>query len=226
VSAFVAGYPEDVEPPSGPPHIYSTPYFWVAMPSRGVEYFHLDGHKVLTSLSPDWRQKYKLSFKDAFPELASVDGPFEGADLDWAERILQAEARRTGDAFEAAGLKIPAEAAVWCGILLIFGVQLYMLIHLREFGNRVDRDAGFEVAWIGVYVSRLARLMLLVSLLVLPAGTVLLLSRRVFQRIETRWLGWALLVASNCASIILSVLIFRSLPERSSSAASPPPETD
>lgn len=196
----------------------------VAMPARNFVTMPIDGHNLITRLSPKWRQKYKLRFKDAFPELASVDEPFENADLGSAERILRAEANRTGDAFEAAGLKIPAEAAIWCGILLIFGIQVYMLIHLREFGNRVDREAGFEIAWIGVYTSRLARWTLFVSLLVLPAFTVTLLSRRVSLMIETQWLRWALAVVSNCASITVAFLIFRALPDPHASSPSPKPE--
>lgn len=220
-----ADYPRPL-PDDFPPESLRLGYdLFVAMPVSNLVTIPIDGHKLLTRLSPEWDQKYKLRFKDAFPELASVDGPFENADLLSATLTLKAEADRTGDAFEAAGLKIPAEAAVWCGILLIFGVQLYMLIHLREFGNRVDREAGFEVAWIGVYVSHLARVILFVSLLVLPACTIVLLSRRLFRMIETRWLGWVIFVASICASMTLSFLIFRALPEpRSSSIASPPPE--
>jgi hypothetical protein len=194
------------------------------MPVSRFAHFPVDGQKLLVQRSSQWGQKYKLGFKDAFPELASVDGPFEDADIGSAERILGAEAKRTGDAFEAAGLKIPAEVAVQFGVLLIPGVQLYMLVHLREFGNRVDRDAGFEVAWIGVYVSRLARVMPFLSLLVLPAATILLLSVREFHMFQKQWLGWLIAVASNCASITLSTFIFRSLPERPS--VSTPVEAD
>jgi hypothetical protein len=69
--------------------------------------------------------------------------------------------------------------------------------------------------------------MLFLSLLVLPACTIVLLTVRGFHMIEKRWLGWAMAVASNCASITLSLLIFRALPEpRPSSAASPSSETD
>jgi hypothetical protein len=190
-----------------------TGYSVVAMPSGSSYGSQIDGHKLLTQLSPQWEKKYKLRFKDAFPELAAVESPFETADIASAERILQAEAKRTGEAFEAAGLKIPAEVAARCGVLLVLGVQLYLLIHLREFGNRLDRDAGYEVAWIGVYFSRLARLMLMVSLLLLPATTVALLSIRGLRMTELKWLAWAALVASNTVSITLGYFIFKVLPE-------------
>jgi hypothetical protein len=167
----------------------------------------------LIQCSTKWNQKHKLAFKDAFRELAAVYGPMENADIGTAERILDAEAKRTGDAFEAAGLKIPAEVAVRCGVLLVLGVQLYMLIHLREFGNRLDREAGFEVAWIGVYSSGLARVMLFVSLVLLPACTVVLLSILGLTMTEHKRIAWTALVLSNAASLALSCLISRASPE-------------
>jgi hypothetical protein len=125
-------------------------------------------------LSANWTHKHGRQFKDAFRELAAVDEAFDDSSIASAERILAAEAKRTGDAFEAMGLKIPAEIAVRCGVLLILAVQLYLWLHLHEFGNRMEREAGFEVAWIGVYFSRPARFAFIGTLLVLPACTMVL----------------------------------------------------
>jgi hypothetical protein len=113
------------------------PGVWlVKLPIREFKQIDLDGHQLLTKQSTHWDQKYKVPFKDAFRELAAVDAPFEDSPVSSAEKILDAEAKRTGEAFEAAGLKIPADIAVRCGVLLVLGVQFYVLIHLREFGNR------------------------------------------------------------------------------------------
>jgi hypothetical protein len=160
-----------------------------------IEFGHiwLDPQALLIQRSEKWKDKNGRTFRDAFRELVSVDGPFENADIGTAERILDAEAKRTGEAFEAAGLKIPAEVAVRCGVLLVLGIQLYLLIHLREFGNRLDREAGYEVAWMGVYSSRLARVMLLISLLLLPACTVIVLGIRGLSMTEHRRIAWLLL---------------------------------
>ena len=197
----------------------------VLLPARESREIQFDGQRVLIHRSPSWHNKRKMPFKDAFRELASVSGPFENADIISAEKILDAEAKRTGDAFEAVGLKIPAEVAVRCGVLLVLGVQLYLLIHLREFGNRLDREAGYEVAWIGVYSSKLARVMLLVSLLLLPACTVVLLSFRGLSMTEHKQIAWAALAASNLGTIVLSYLVFHALPKRidqGSNAPEPP----
>jgi len=193
-------------------------FFFFILPVRQFKEVGYDGHRIITQQFPRWRQNDRRFFKDAFPELADVYEPFKDVPISSAANILQAESKRTGDAFEAAGLKIPADMAVRCGVLLVLGVQLYMLIHLREFGSRLDREAGFEVAWIGVYVSRLARLMLFSSLLVLPACTVVLLSVRALTMTEHSRLAWAALIASNAASLALAYFLFKVLPQ-------PPPET-
>jgi hypothetical protein len=186
----------------------------VAIPIQNFASIPFDEQQILIQRQPkDWTKKYKLSFKDAFRDLAALDESFEYSEIRAAERILDAEAKRTGDAFEAAGLKIPAEIAVRCGVLLILAVQLYMLIHLRELGNRLDREAGFEVAWIGVYTSELARGMLFTSLLLLPLCTVLVLDIRGFAITEDSWRAWTIFVASLYASFALSYLIFKVLPQ-------------
>jgi hypothetical protein len=187
--------------------------FYIDLPIKDSERVRLDGHKVLTERSADWNTKYKQPFKDAFRQLAAVYEPFASADIASAERILSAEAKRSGDAFEAVGLKIPAEIAVRCGVLLVLGIQLYLLIHLREFGNRLDRQAGFEVAWIGVYTSELARGMLFASLLLLPLATVCALDIRGFAITEERWRAWTIFVSSLYACLALSYLIFTALPK-------------
>jgi hypothetical protein len=183
------------------------------LPIRSVKQIPFDGLSALIRLSDKWNKKHGLSFTDAFPELASVDAPFENADVLSATRILDAESKRTGDAFEAAGLKIPAEIAVRCGVLLILGVQLYFWIHLHEFGNRLEREAGYDVAWIGVYSSWPARGMLFASVVALPISTVILLSYRGLSMTEDKWLAWSILVTSNVASLLISYFVFKALPE-------------
>jgi hypothetical protein len=199
----------------------------VVLPVRDFATIEFDGQSALIQQFTQWNQKHRRPFKDAFRELASVDDPFEDADIGSAERILAAEAKRTDEAFEAAGLKIPAEVAVRCGVLLILGVQFYMWVHLYEFGNRFGRDSGYEVAWIGVYFSKPARLLFFISLVVLPLGTVVLLSIRGLSiSVHHRGLvGWTILVASNAASLALSFLILRALPEPLASNDKPPTST-
>lgn len=188
-------------------------YHIVVLPVRHYEQIEFDGQKALVQLSPSWKAKYKRSFKDAFRELDAIDEPFDDSTIASAERILAAEARRTGDAFEAMGLKIPAELAVRCGVLLILAVQLYLWLHLHEFGNRIQRDAGFDVAWIGVYFSEPARFAFIGTLLVLPACTVVLLGIRGLRATEHEWVAWSVLVSSIAASSILSYLLVTVLPK-------------
>lgn len=186
------------------------------LPSRDSQEVKLDGQRAIIRMSgiPEkWAERDGRRFKDAFRQLASLDESLENLDLETSERILYGEAKRSGDAFEAAGLKIPADVAVRCGVLLVLAVQLYMLIHLREFGTRPEREAGFDVAWIGVYTSGPARIMMLISLLILPACTVVLLSIRGLAMTEHKRVAWSALIASNAASLVLSYLILGVLPQ-------------
>jgi hypothetical protein len=172
-----------------------------------------DAHRILTAMHPAWVDSWRLPFDQAFRDLAAVDGPFKNVDLASAENILGAESERSGEAFEALGMKVPAEVAVRFGVLLVVGIQLYMWIHLHEFGNRVDKQAGFEVAWIGVYFSRAARIIFYLTVFLLPECTIMFLSLRGLHSTQNKGIAWSILVASNLASLVMSYMIFRVLPE-------------
>jgi hypothetical protein len=187
----------------------------ILVPIRDPRKIKFDAQRALIKRSDKWALKKGLAFDDAFPELSSVGAAFEEMDILSAVRILDAESKRQGDVFEALGLKIPADAAVRYGVLLILGVQLYLWIHLHEFGNRPEHEEGFDVAWIGVYSSRSARVVFLLSLFVLPACAMLLLSLRgLSSSTQHTWLPLTLCFISNAASLTLSFLIFRTLPLR------------
>jgi hypothetical protein len=192
-------------------------YLKIEVPVKSVRVLRLDPQRVLLRRFSSWANKYKMPFKEAFRELAAVDEPFETADLESAKNILAADAEREGDSFEAVGMKIPAEIAVQFGALFVLGVQLYMWIHLHEFGNRIERAAGFDVAWIGVYDSHPARFVFLSTLLVLPWTTVVILSYKwLHLRSDHRPSWWAIAIAANVASLLLTYLIFRVLPKATS----------
>lgn len=117
-------------------------------------------------------------------------------------------------------MKVPAEVAVDFGALLILGIQLYMWVHLHEFGNRTERDAGFDVAWIGVYTSLPSKIVFLGTLLVLPWATVLILSyKRLHLRSDHRHLWWIMAIAANILSLTLSYLIIQVLPKPTKTGA-------
>jgi hypothetical protein len=183
------------------------------VPVKDFIEIEFDGQKALIEQAGKWNEGYRLPFKDAFRELASVDEPFEDANISSAERILAAEEKRTGDVFETMGLKIPAEVALRFGVLLILCVQLYLWIHLREFATKSERDHGFDVAWIGVYFSKVGRFFRFVSILLFPAGSVLALTIWSLILSGDRLWGWLILIAANLVSILLNILLWRVLPE-------------
>jgi hypothetical protein len=98
------------------------------------------------------------------------------ADLkDLAAHVAALQAK-PDEPVEVFGLKIPSGTISAWGFVLLLAIQSYFWIHLNEFSNRADLTTpGIEVAWIGVYRSRAARLAVMLSACVLPAVALLLL---------------------------------------------------
>lgn len=190
----------------------------VILPIPDVKRIDLDGQKVLIQRSDKWKDKDGRLFKDAFGELAA-DAPFEDVDIGSAVRILDEEAKRTADSFEAVGLKIPAAMASKFGVFFVLVVQFYLWMHLHEFRNRTDRDAGFDVAWVGVYSRKPAQFAKLLSLFGLPVFTVLLLGTRWPNVSQYKVVMWALASVAAGLSVFFSWLTIRALPQRSPSEA-------
>jgi hypothetical protein len=191
----------------------SSEHFSVEIPVRVID-TSVELNSLLVKQFPKWKDKGGLTFEDAFRELVAVDKPFENADLESARNILEAEADREGDVFEAVGMKVPADVAVRFGFLFVLALQLYMWIHLREFGSRLEREPGFEVAWIGVYKSAPAQTVFRFSILYLPWVTITVLGyNRIHNRSQNRLLWWLIVIAAVIATMRLSYLLYQVLPE-------------
>ena len=138
---------------------------------------------------------------------------------------LREEINRTSDAFEAFGLKIPAQATTLWGAVLILGVQLYLLTHLIELTRKIDAaDPGWEVAWIGIYQRGLARVLFFCSAILLPPITVFVvgykavtLSTNITRSVEIQ--AWLLMIVGGLISIIVAAITARCLPQKSIPAA-------
>jgi hypothetical protein len=115
------------------------------------------------------------------------------------------------DASPAFGLKFPAEATGWGGFLLLISIQVYFWIHLREKSPLLTpTDPGLEVAWVGIYQSWAAQLVVFVTVVAWPAvGFLALTLRTTFSKhVSTQWL--AIRVSSVLLLIATSVLTRRS----------------
>jgi hypothetical protein len=161
---------------------------------------------------PNWHQG---SFSDVFRELATVTSEYQNADLQTAEKIIAAEEKRTGESLDALGVKFPAETAIRWGVgpILIVLVQLYFFAHLFEFKHRGSDAAGdWGVPWVGVYATKPARLIMMVSTLFLPIFAVLVTCIKGLTISGFEWYSWTILAVCAVSSLILSVLTVRLLP--------------
>jgi hypothetical protein len=128
------------------------------------------------------------SFAETFGDLYEIAKGREAASFKVWRGALSAELDRSGDSFEWVGLKLPAQATTLWGVVLLIGVQFYFLIHLMELSRKMtNTDAGWEVAWVGVYQGKLARLLFRSSALLLPVGAVVVLGIKAVLIGESPW---------------------------------------
>jgi hypothetical protein len=118
----------------------------------------------------------KGEFDTAFTGLASLPTEITVLPLqDALTRIrdLQDKGEQT---IEALGLRIPAKEFTRAGIALLFAALSYFWLHLFEFNSKVEPTSpGLDVAWIGVYRSRAAFVVMIFSCCVLPATALWIL---------------------------------------------------
>jgi hypothetical protein len=192
------------------------------IPVADFKHADLDGVSYLREqLPPENRLAWKGGpFAETFAELQEVTKGREAASFEVWHEALKAELNRSGDSLEAFGLKVPAQTTTLWGTALLLGVQFYFLIHLMELSQKLLlSDPGWEVAWVGVYRGRLARILFRASALLLPVGTVIVLGFKAILIGESKWL-WLIPVIGIPTSIWLSVKTANHLPKPPSA---PPP---
>jgi hypothetical protein len=155
------------------PHsLYS--FLTIAVPIKRSQSFYFDPYQKFVPPGAQWRRE---PFSDAFPNLSVMTKNYEELGFDTLDKILEAEESRTGDSFEAVGIKFPAGGVTGWGIIMVVGIQLYFFVHLHELKERLgSEDEGWGVAWIGVYKSRLAIAVYFVSCALLPATAAFILT--------------------------------------------------
>jgi len=149
-------------------------------------------------------------FETAFPALNDLTKHLRSSRLDQLSQHLEEEAKRTGDKFEALGLKIPVSSVAKYGFVLLLGLEVYFLIHLRAFRTRrVPGNALAFQPWIGLYQDPMARAAFLFSAVVLPVASSSVLTVTVWHGASR--MGAVLLVCALLASIVLSAVISREI---------------
>ena len=109
------------------------------------------------------------TFSDSFVNLAKASvgrGPLPLQDV---MKALTEEAGKSGEVFEAFGIKFPVDQMTTWGVMVLVSVQLYLLVYLRQFRRTLQpSDASWDLPWIGMDRSVAAQAILLFTLIVVP----------------------------------------------------------
>lgn len=113
-------------------------------------------------------------FEYHFHDLAEATRGREDLDFGILAPQIYAEAGKGDEQLEAFGIKIPSNEITSWGIIALIGVQLYLLMYLKRLSNKLKPDdPGWDVPWMAMDESRMARTMLFVSLVLLPFAAAL-----------------------------------------------------
>lgn len=123
--------------------------------------------------------------------------------MDKIQAILRTQKLTSGESIEIVGIKLGVEAVRSGGALLILGVQLYFLLHLREFVRRISPESdAWQAAWIGLYPGALAAGAFWFSAFIVPTGTVFVLCWPLLDFVNAKWAS-----AGFCVFLVLTVLL-------------------
>jgi hypothetical protein len=146
---------------------------------------------VVTQGALSDRRQTPTPFDNAFPDLAREARGREEVDFSALAPQIYAEAAKGDEVFEAFGIKFHGEQVTSWGIVILIGVQLYLVMYLRQLFNRLKPDdPGWDVPWMAMDQSLLARSMLFVSFCVLPFIAALFVLLRAESQASTKiWLS-------------------------------------
>ncbi len=130
----------------------------------------------LTKLFPNW---HPGSFDTTFRDLDRAGHELGVLDLMQVKTIISDDAPKGVEVFEVFGMKLPSALINSWGPVIVLAVQLYFFVYLRQLsGNLHPDDAGWDVPWIGMDQSSLARIMFFATLVLLPAIALTFLGGR------------------------------------------------
>lgn len=190
----------------------ATPKLTVGRPVRYTFPVVKVRRKRLEQSAFHYQRKAFRDFDDSFPDLSAVAADAIDDSFDKIEKRLEVESEKEEQTFEAFGIKFRSTQVTRWGIVLLLGMQLYMVMYLRQFGRKLNYDdPGWDMPWMAMDQSMLARTMLFISLVLLPscaALVVVIQAERSGQRVEMILMPLGLL-----ASVALSVLSWKFRPK-------------
>jgi hypothetical protein len=160
------------------------------------------------------------NFAVSFPNLDSLASIYGDFYVDKLDGILKDLQNRTGgESFQVFGVKIPARATTRWGVMVVLSVQLYFWMHLSELRKRLrPGDAGWNVAFIGMYSSLPARIVYYVTSCALPVLAIVALCVKGILAGENRALVINVFMLGSMAGLALAVGIWKSSPRRTTPA--------
>ena len=158
----------------------------------------IDQDALVTFYPESWK---KGNFTSSFKDLALASAGLEELEFDDLHEKLKTEAASGTGFFELAGIKIPATQVTTVGIIAVLCIQFYLLILLRELSRRIQPgDSSWDIAWIGLFGSRLARSATWISIVLCPLACVVVLGWKGF--LQATPVRFAFLVAPIVACIL------------------------
>jgi hypothetical protein len=116
------------------------------------------------------------SFDKAFYDLDQATREVGMLKLETLKTLIADEAAKGSQAFEAFGMKFPAGQITLWGIVALLGVQLYLFVYLKQLSDKLrPSDPGWDVPWIGMDQSRLGRIIIFVTMVLLPFAAMIVL---------------------------------------------------
>jgi len=119
----------------------------------------------------------KGDFVTAFPELNDYSRDIRLLDIDQAVHDIESLPSSNEQNLSVLGFSIALSQVSTWGALVLLGVQVYFLIHLRELVARIELNAeGWNVAWIGIYENKLSATVAFMSACLLPVAAACVLA--------------------------------------------------
>jgi hypothetical protein len=150
-------------------------------------------------------------FANAFPELNFYTSAIPNPDFDDVRRLLNAPPVERY--ISILGFSVPMSQLSKWGPLILLSLQLYFWLHLHELVTKIEPGAeGWNVAWIGLYVTGVSFAVAVMSSCVLPVIATVTLTMAI-QSLEMAYFrtSAAAVVLTCTASIVLGILTGRKL---------------
>ncbi len=114
-------------------------------------------------------------------------------------RYLQARAEEQQANVEILGLEVSTGPVAWAGPFILLAILVYLFVHLQHLGKlaHIDPDALRMYPWIALFEGALSRVLLFLSVVVLPVLAAAAVSARMVRSSPGASV-WAALISLGC----------------------------